>query len=155
MELHKIEALLEKYEEGTTSKTEELALKEFFINNTVPPHLESFRILFQYTNQEKSRKYPKELVFQKEQEQGGRKRMLALIGLAASILLAFGIFTMLDRGQEDLHQQSLGTIEDPEEAYLKAKETLQMVSQIFNSGQAELTYVEEFDKAKDKYLIDY
>lgn len=74
------------------------------------------------------------------------------MGIAASIVIAMGVFLAVNNPSEELSHQSLGTIEDPEEAYLKARETLLLVSQAFNTGKEDLTYVEEFDKAKNKYI---
>lgn len=146
MELDKIEALLGKYEEGNTSLEEENLLREYFTSQDIPAHLKSYKIIFRYSALEKTSTYPLDV------KVGGGKRKRGFIGIAASILIAIGLFTAVYNQPVELEQQHLGTIEDPEEAYLQAKATLLMVSQAFNSGAEELGYVEEFSKAKNKYI---
>lgn len=146
MESDKIQALLDKYEDGYTSLAEEKLLQDYFSSGNVPAHLQEYRLLFSYTKKERLSSYDQEV------KVGTRKRGFAFAGIAASIILAVGLFASLNSGSEELYQQDLGTIEDPEEAYYKAKETLQMVSSIFNTGTEELAYIEEFDKAKNKYI---
>jgi len=146
MELTKIEELLSRYEEGNTSLEEEKILKEYFKKEEVPPHLYEYQRLFTYTVKAKTNTFNKEVTYK------SRKNRFAFVGIAASIVIAIGLFVALNNPAQELEQQQLGTIEDPEEAYLKAKETLLLVSGALNFGQEELTYVEEFDKAKNKYI---
>lgn len=146
MELDRIQVLLDKYEDGHTSLAEEKLLQEYFTSGNIPPHLQEYRLLFSYTKRERLPSYNREI------RVGARRRGFAFAGVAASIILAIGLFASLNSGQEELYQNDLGTIEDPEEAYYKTKETLQMVSSIFNTGTEEIAYIEEFDKAKNKYI---
>lgn len=150
MELTNIESLLLKYEEGNTSLEEERALKDYFTSEEVPDHLKEYKMIFAFSTKAKKASYSKEVKVDAKKRSSYNK--LAWTGIAASIILAAGLFTTMNFGKEDLNQENLGTIEDPEEAYLKAKETLQIVSQVLNTGQEELTYVVEFDKAKNKYI---
>lgn len=146
MELDKTEALLKKYEDGNTSLAEEKQLREYFTSEDIPAHLEEYRLIFSYVARENSASYPGEIKVK------SHKRKYAFTGIAASIILAVGLFVGLNNGQEDLNQQDLGTIEDPQEAYEKAKESLQLISAALNSGKEDLAYIEEFDKAKNKYI---
>jgi hypothetical protein len=146
MELDRIEALLLKYEEGETSLAEEKILQEYFTTAKVPPHLEQYRLLFGYTTRERAASYSGKV------ELTSKRKRYAFVGIAASIILAVGLFVGVNNGQEDFASQDLGSIEDPEEAYFKAKETLQMVSAALNTGKEELIYVEEFDKVKNRYI---
>lgn len=146
MELTNINALLLKYEEGMTTLEEEKTLQDFFTSQDVPDHLKDYQRIFAFTARAKKDAYKRPVKVKSP------KYKLAFVGVAASIILAAGIFTTLDSNQSNINEQNLGTIENPEEAYLKTKEALQMVSEVFNTGQQELTYVEEFDKNKNKYL---
>lgn len=146
MESDKIQVLLDKYEDGHTSLAEEKLLQDYFTSGNVPAHLQEYRLLFSYTRRERTPSYEREI------NVGTRRRGFAFAGIAASIILAIGLFVSLNSGREELYQQDLGTIEDPEEAYYKAKETLQMISSVLNTGTEELAYIEEFDKAKNKYI---
>lgn len=146
MEFDKIEALLEKYEDGNTSLAEEKLLREYFTSRDIPAHLEEYRLIFNYVARENSSSYPGEIKVK------SHTRKYAFTGIAASIVLAAGLFIGLEKGQENLNQQDLGTIEDPQEAYEKAKESLQLISEALNSGKEDLAYIEEFDKATSKYI---
>jgi hypothetical protein len=146
MELIKIEELLSRYEDGNTTLAEERTLKEYFTKEEVPPHLLEYQSLFAYTLKARKNTFNKDIPYK------NKKKQFAFTGIAASIVIAIGLFIALNNPVEELNQQQLGTIEDPEEAYLKAKETLLMVSGALNFGKEELVYVEEFDKAKNKYI---
>lgn len=147
MELNRIDSLLEKYENGETTLKEERQLQEFFTTGEVPPRLWEYKMIFRYASREKATTYTNNI------KVGPKKYTYAFIGIAASILLAIGIFSSTYYNQqEDLTQHNLGTIEDPEEAYLKTKEALQMVAEVFNTGKEELQYVDEFSNTTNKYL---
>ncbi|CAN5316979.1 hypothetical protein BH23BAC2_BH23BAC2_15490 [soil metagenome] len=147
MELAKIESLLIKYDEGDTTLVEENILKEYFASTNIPSHLEEYKTIFSYTAKAKN------IPFKREVSYESNKRRFAFAGVAASIIIALGIFIAVNNSGEQFDQQNaLGTIEDPEEAYLQAKEALLMVSQALNMGREDLTYVEEFDKAKNRYI---
>ena len=146
MELIKIEALLEKYENGNTSLEEEKILQNYFTSGDVPDQLKEYVNLFSFTTNARKHTYSRPVT------SVNKSKKFALIGVAASIIIAFGVFMAVNNPESELDQHNLGTIEDPEEAYLKARETLQLVSQVLNSGKEDLTYVTEFDKAKNKYI---
>lgn len=147
MELGKIDYLLEKYENGETSLQEEKYLRDFFATGDVPPRMWEYKLIFGYASREKATIYTNNIKI------GPQKYTYAYIGIAASILLAIGIFSSTYYSQqEEISQHNLGTIEDPEEAYLKTKEALQMVAEVFNTGKEELQYVDEFSNTTNKYL---
>lgn len=145
MELNKLESLLKSYDDGETSLEEERLLKEYFHSGKVPDHLEEYKVIFNFSEEEKSILYPGKFKLK-----SGRKWYA--IGIAASILLAVGVITFQEDKQQYYSQNELGTIENPEEAYYKAKETLQMVAQIMNNGKEELIYLDEFNKTKNQII---
>jgi len=151
MELTKIEALLEKYDEGATNLEEEKILKEYFEKGDVPEHLWGYRLMFGYTAKAKRTNYPYKLNVKKNGR--SKRQVYSLIGIAASLALALGVFFYQDNDLPALASNNdYGTIEDPEEAYLKTKETLQMIAQVFNNGKEDLGYIKEFNKTKDKFI---
>ncbi len=145
MELDKLESLLKKYDDGETTLEEEKLLKEYFHSEKVPNHLKEYKVIFNFSEEEKNILHPGMIKLK-----SGRKWYV--IGIAASILLAVGIFTFQENEQQNYSQNELGTIENPEEAYYKAKETLQMVAQIMNNGKEELVYLDEFNKTKNQII---
>lgn len=145
MELNKLESLLKRFDDGETSLEEEKFLKEYFHLVKVPNHLKEYQLIFNFSEEEKNIHHPGKIKLK-----SGRKWYA--IGLAASILIAVGIFTFQENEQQNFSQSELGTIENPEEAYYKAKETLQMVAQIMNNGKQELVYLEEFNKTKNQII---
>lgn len=146
MELNKLESLLKKYDDGETTLKEEKLLKEFFHSEKVPNHLQEYKLLFNFSEEEKKILHPGTFKLK------SRRNWYSLIGIAASILIAVGILTFNQNEQHTFDQNELGTIETPEEAYYKAKETLQMVAQIMNNGKEELVYLEEFNKTKNQII---
>jgi len=146
MELNKLESLLIKYEEGNTTLAEEKQLQFYFSTADVPAHLRSYKIIFAYSAIEKNRTYTGKT------QLTSNKRQFFFIGIAASILLAIGIFAWQNNRWEELPQHNLGTIEDPHEAYQKTKEALQMVAEVFNAGRDDLEYLNEFNKTKNKFI---
>ncbi len=145
MELNKLESLLKRYDDGETSLEEEKLLKEYFHSGKVPNHLKEYKMIFNFSEEEKKIHHPGKIKLK------SRRKWYA-IGLAASILIAVGIFTFQENEQQNFSQNELGTIENPEEAYYKAKETLQMVAQIMNIGKQELVYLDEFNKTKNQII---
>lgn len=146
MELNKLESLLKKYDEGNTTLSEEKQLQDYFTSEEIPGHLQDYKIIFAYTSNEKNMTYPGKFQLK------SKKTRSFYIGIAASILLAIGIFAWQYSKQDEMSQHNLGTIEDPEEAYQKTKEALQMVAEVFNTGREDLEYLKEFNETKNKFL---
>lgn len=146
MELNKLESLLKKYEEGNTTLAEEKQLRDYFSSEEIPAHLRSYKMIFAFAANEKNRTYPG------KPQLTSKKGQFFFIGIAASILLAIGVFTWQNNIREELPEHNLGTIEDPQEAYQKTKEALQMVAEVFNDGREDLEYLNEFNKTKNKFI---
>jgi hypothetical protein len=146
MELNKLESLLKKYEEGNTTLAEEKQLQCYFSSEEIPAHLKSYKIIFAYSANEKNRTYPGKTKL------APKKGQFFFIGIAASILLAIGIFAWQNNSREEIPEHDLGTIEDPQEAYQKTKKALQMVAEVFNTGREDLKYLNEFNKTKNKFI---
>ncbi|MCJ7757953.1 MAG: hypothetical protein MUP24_07365 [Gillisia sp.] len=146
MELNKLESLLKKYDEGNTTLAEEKQLQYYLSSEEIPAHLRSYKMIFAYAANEKNRTYPGKT------QLAPKKGQFFFIGIAASILLAIGIFAWQNNSREEIPQHNVGTIEDPHEAYQKTKEALQMVAQVFNTGREDLEYLNEFNKTKNKFI---
>ena len=65
MELTKIERLIEKYENAETTLQEENVLKDYFSKDSVAPHLEQYKAMFNYFSIAKSETLTKPIVLSK------------------------------------------------------------------------------------------
>ena len=57
MELNRLEKLISRYEEGETTLAEEKELREYFSQEEIPEHLETYALLFKFQSQESSTTY--------------------------------------------------------------------------------------------------
>ncbi len=146
MELNKLESLLKRYEQGATTLDEEKRLQDYFSSEEIPAHLRAYKMMFAYCANEKKRSYPGKIQLR------SKKRRFLFLGIAASILLAIGVFSWQNNAVEEISEHSLGTIEDTQEAYQKTKEALQMVAEVFNTGREDLEYLNEFNNTKNKFI---
>ncbi len=146
MEFNEIKLLLEKYEEGETSLTEEKQLKEYFTSEEVPQELEIYKNTFQFAKNSKNIQLERPVTVNRNFS----KYWYAGIAASIILLLSFLFFDM--NTSNNIKNSELGTIEDPEQAYLKTKETLKMIAEVFNDGREDLEYLDEFNKTKDKFI---
>ncbi len=86
----KIEELVDRYFEGETSCEEERELRRFFNNERVPEHLEAYRPLFAYIEQE-VKAYREERNHTAKATSRFRRFNYIISGVAAVVLLLIGI----------------------------------------------------------------
>lgn len=140
MELSKIEELLEKYFEAETSIEEEKLLQKYFTSNNVASHLEPYKSIFGFFENEKQIEAREIKIVKKS---GNSFRWLSI---AASLLIMFGIgFTVFSK---DLKSEDLGTYDDPEEAFLATQKALALVSKNVNKGIKSVSYIQEYEETK-------
>lgn len=147
MELNKIRVLLKKYDLGETTLDEEQLLKAYFRSNDIPQEFEVYTKIFNFAHESKKIKYSKNVTLPSKSN-----KKWAYTGIAASVLIVMSFMFFNDLAESKLEEQNLGTIEDPEKAYLKTKETLDMVANIFSEGKQDLEYLKEFNKTKNKFI---
>lgn len=147
MESGKIEKLIEKYEDGRTSLAEENLLREYFLKEEVPPHLQSYQLMFAFATQQKEKKME-----EKPPQVGERSYRFTWASVAAVLIVVLGIFFFFQNQSSSLNQKDLGTITDEEMALQKTKETLYMVSQFMNEGSSDLVYLKEFNNTQNKII---
>lgn len=145
MELDKIEKLLQRYDEGETSLSEEKLLRAYFLNEEVPEHLKSYQLMFMFSAKQA------EKTFESMPQVSSKKNWYAWSSIAAILIVALGVFFFNDSSRM-LNENDLGTISDEELALQKTKETLNMVSQIMNEGKSDLVYLKEFNKTTNKII---
>lgn len=139
MESRKIEQLLEKFYEGTSSSKEEHLLRQYFSNDSLPDHLKSLKPLFchqdyilAHTKTNDLLKDRLECTIRLEDKRSKklvkRRILLSIASVAAVLLLMFGIFSTPEPTSfED-------TFNNPEQAYEEAKKALVYVSDHLNKG---------------------
>lgn len=148
MVLNSIEKLIEKYENGETTLKEEQQLKDYFSQETVPPHLEVYKSMFQYFLYTHEEQYTKDVPLKPRKT----KTLYQWISVAAVAVIMLGIFTQFDIFQTQ--PQTLADLTPEERAeYEEAKEVLALFSSKFNNGTDKLMALNmvsnNFDKGTD------
>ncbi|WP_282136140.1 hypothetical protein [Seonamhaeicola maritimus] len=137
MVLDNIEKLLEKYENGETTLKEEQVLKNYFSSDTVAPHLEMYKPMFEYFLVNQQEQFTKDVPLK-------AKRIFNYkwISVAAVAVLMLGFY--FNQPADDCNE--LGTYCEPEQALEEVSKQLAMISNHFNKGTQTVGYLNEVDK---------
>ncbi len=138
MELDRIEKLLEKYLNASTSITEEKELRTYFSQESIPTHLEQYAPMFQYFSMAKEERFTKQVPIPKTSET--RRHYFKWVSVAAVAVLMFGIYF----GKEYQKQKEI------DYAYNETKKALSLLADNFSRGTEEVAYLNEFENAKQK-----
>ncbi len=145
MELVNIEKLLEKYFEATTTVAEEKVLNEYFSKEDVAPHLEEYKSMFNYFTDAKKDRFTKIIPLKTEK----KKNYLKWISVAAIVVLSFGIYF------NNYNKPSNSITNKYTQAELEsAQKALVLLSNNFNLGTEKASYLTEFEKNTNKFLIN-
>lgn len=142
-----IEALLERYYDAQTSEAEEQRLKDFFLHEEVPAHLQAEKGMFLQLQATDVPEGLEERLSQSIDRWGKKHRTLRLqwIGsIAASLLLLFGAGWYL---QEPPRKDTCAT---PEEAYMEAQKALVLFSTALNKGMKQMDVLQETTERVEK-----
>lgn len=134
MELDRIEKLLEKYLEASTSVAEEKELRTYFSQESVPTHLEQYAPMFQYFSLAKEERFTKQVPLKT------RRDYFKWASVAAVAVLMFGIYF----GNEYQKQK------EAEFAYNETKKALSLLADNFSRGTEKVAYLNEFENTKQK-----
>ncbi len=134
MELGNIEKILEKYFEASTTVAEERTLREYFAQDSVAPHLEQYRPMFNYFSIAKEEKYTKQVPLKP------RVNYYKWLSVAAAVVLTFGLYF----GKEYQERKQA------EYAYQETKKAFELLAENFGRGTEKVAYLKEFDQAKEK-----
>lgn len=146
MELDKIEKLLEKYFEASTTVAEEETLKAYFSNESVAEHLEQYASMFQYFSSAKQERFTKQLELESlANTTTKRKFNYNWLSVAVVTLLMFGIYF----GNEYRVQTNEDRIAT-EYAYQETKKALDLLAENFSKGTEKVAYLNQFEKTKQK-----
>ena len=142
-----IEALLERYYDAQTSEAEEQRLKDFFLHEEVPAHLQAEKEMFLQLQVSAVPEGIEERLSQSIDRWGKKQRTLRLQWLgsiAASLLLLFGAgWYLQDTPRKD-------TCATPEEAYIEAQRALVMFSTALNKGMKQMDVLHETTERMEK-----
>lgn len=144
MESDKIDKLLIKYFEATTTSTEEEALKHYFAHEKVAAHLQQYAPIFNYFASAKNERFTKQVPLA-SRPIGTQKKLYRWLSVAAAVVLMFGLyFGKTYRDEQQLERQQA------EYAYNETKKALDMLAENFGRGTEKVAYLNEFVEAKQK-----
>lgn len=154
MEPDQIKKLLEKYYDGVASQRDEQLLRNYFLNNNVPPELLADKELFTFVQTEAS-SVPQPVgleqklenwVNQQEHTELKSRRSIKIYRFA-SIAAGLAILATTYFGVQQYHKQKLSkdTYKDPQVAYNEVKRTLLYISEQLNRGTKPLTNVSKIN----------
>ena len=134
MELNRIDKLMEKYFEATTTVAEEDVLRDYFLNEKVAPHLEQYIPLFQFFSRAKEEQFTKQVPLKP------RKKHFKWLSVAAVAVLVFGIYFGKNYQEK----------REAEYAYQQTKKALTLLAENFSRGTEKVAYLNEFEVTKQK-----
>lgn len=144
MELDKVEKLIEKYFDATTTVAEEEKLREYFSSKNVAAHLEQYAPMFQYFSIAKEERFTRQVPLNSV-SLGARKGFYKWASVAAVAVLAFGIYFGNDYRQQKQYEQEQALL-----AYNQTKKAFALLAENLNKGAEKVAYLNEFQEAKEK-----
>ncbi len=149
-EYKNIEDLLERYYNAQTSEAEEQRLKDFFINEDVPFHLQREKEIFlqlqaaqvpEKLEEKLSKQIDKWAIQERFVKKNPQRRTFQWIGsIAASLLILYGMGWHFNDTPSNYRQDTCAT---PEEAYVHTKKALMMFAQALNKGVKQMEVIQE------------
>src|SRR5210317_755433 len=127
MVLNKIEILIEKYENGETTLLEEQQLKTYFSQETVAPHLEVYKPLFQYFSLTQSEQFTKDIPLEPKKT----INLYRWISVAAVAIVMLGVYFSTYNNTKTLENLS----NEERLAYNQTIEAFNLLSHNFNKGK--------------------
>lgn len=154
MDTDNIRQLLDRYYDGQTSECEEQVLKDYFLQDDVPPQWATDQRLFRQLygadmpainglEQRLSRQIDGWNCVEKTASRRTRTIGLRWIaGMAASLLLLFAIGLLVDRQQKQAqYAVQQDTFDDPRDAYAETQKALMIFSKSINKGLNKVEHV--------------
>ncbi len=154
MVLNNIEQLLEKYENGETTLKEEQQLKNYFSQETVEPHLEMYKPMFQYFLVTKQERFTKDVPLKTK-----NKFNYKWISVAAVAVLMFGVYIRFSNPitSNQLTDDERYALNETRRAldllssnFKKGTNNLDLLSSNFNKGAENILYVDAFENTTNK-----
>jgi hypothetical protein len=158
MVLNSIEKLIEKYENGETTLKEEQQLKDYFSQETVPPHLEVYKSMFQYFLHTHEEQFTKDVPLKSKKTYS----LYQWISVAAVAVIMLGVYFQMSGPTEAEKQEALLAYNQTMEVFnlvssqlskgTEGLEALNMVTTNFDKGTDNVAYLGELSNATNKIL---
>lgn len=132
MELARIEKLLEKYMEATTTLQEERVLKDYFSTEDVPAHLEEYKDMFVFFDASRLESSERSISLPKKTFD------FRWLSVAAMIVFFVGIFALYQQNEAEKREAQL--------AYAETQKALELISKSLNKGTDAVAQLENFNK---------
>lgn len=155
MVLDNIEKLLEKYDNGETTLQEEQQLKHYFTQETVAPHLEAYKSMFQYFLQTQEEQFTKDVPLKPSKTY----TLYKWISVAAAAVLMFGVYTQVNNPVQPTEDQLLAYNQTMDALNLVSSQfkrgnenidALGLMSSSFNKGTENIAYINQFSNTTNK-----
>ncbi|TDU39722.1 hypothetical protein BXY82_1752 [Gelidibacter sediminis] len=162
MALDNIEQLLEKYDNAETTLAEEAQIRAYFAQNDIPPHLESYKLLFQYVSHSRQEKFTKAVTLPAK-----RKTIYQWVSVAAVVTLMAGAYYQVNQMNQktsfdDLSHEELLAYNQTIEVFnlVSSKlnkgsgnlEAFKLVSSKLNEGAGNLNYLKDFQNTAKRII---
>jgi len=152
MVLNNIEILIEKYEKGETTLKEEQQLRDYFSQETVAPHLEVYKPMFQYFLVTKEEQFTKDVPLKAKNTHA----LYKWISVAAVAVLMFGIYIQNTKPNNEidpvLAQQTMEALSLLSKNFNKGTNSVNLLSSNFTKGAENIAYVGTFGETTNKLL---
>jgi hypothetical protein len=154
MNTEELKKLLEKYYEGTTSESEELAIRKFFSKKNIPSEFEAEKEIFGFYSSlenipEPSTDFEEKIMsaVNNSISTSGEKRrfVISLLGAAAGVLILIGTYFFFV-----YQKQPRDTFSDPQLAYAETMKILYDVSSRLNKCTESLKPVGKIHEVRSK-----
>lgn len=150
-EYNKIEELIERFFDGYTSNEEERELYSFFSQNEIPKHLQKYKQVFEYfeegiLDETQPKSKIEDPVLQNIPAKKQKRSLYTIAGIAASILIALSVYTILENKSEKF---------DPYEGSYIVRNGVRITDMNVIRPELEKTYQEViYQQEKGKRTID-
>ncbi|MCF6351006.1 MAG: hypothetical protein L3J23_08275 [Flavobacteriaceae bacterium] len=141
MELHRIENLLDKYFDSNTTIKEEDMLKEYFVKNDVPSHLQDYKAMFIYFTQNKKEISSKPIQVKIKKNIW---RVNWLMTAVAALLFFVAIYKFLPKSPTDVE------LKEAQIAFNETQKIFQLIANNLNKGNNAIAYLNEYENTTKK-----
>ncbi len=135
----KIENLLEKYFEATTTVAEENELRTYFSQDNVAPHLQEYKPMFAYFSIAKEERSTQNVPLKT------KRVTYKWISVAAAAVLVFGLYFGNNYKNQKERDQEKALF-----AYQETKKALDLLASNFGKGTEKIAYLNQFEATKQK-----